>query len=85
LVEILTARPDLEEKLLELLNHPHQLVVAYALLTLDRMESSTLKNLPEELLKRKEKVSLITGSFSQKMELGAFARHIQKKQRERKI
>jgi len=83
--EVLSQRPDLEDRLIVLLKSEHQLVVAYALLTLELMKSPALGCLPEELLTRKEKVTIVTGSFADKMELGAFARHIQKKWRTKEL
>lgn len=86
--EVLSFRPDLEGKLIELLKAENQLVVAYSLLTLELMNSSALGTLPDDLLERKAKVTIREGSFSDQMELGAFARHVKKrwrtKQSERK-
>jgi len=78
LAEILKDRHDLEIKLIELVNHKNQLVAAYSLLTLNLMDSTGLGNLPPELLQREDKITQKMGSFADKMELGAFARHIQK-------
>jgi hypothetical protein len=76
--EMLSERRDLEPQLCNLLNHEDQLVVAYAILTLELMGSRVVGDLPKELLVRNEKVTVIMGSFGDKMELGAFARHRQK-------
>ncbi len=78
LVDVLKNRPEVEDELVTLLTHPNQLVVAYSLLTLSLMRSSKLGNLPSELLDRKEKISRHSGSFREKMELGAYAKQVQK-------
>jgi hypothetical protein len=79
LVDLLKDRPDLEVDLIALLNHNNQLVVAYSLLTLDKMNSPALGKLPPELFQRGDKITQMMGSFADKLELKAFARHIQKK------
>lgn len=81
--ELLRDRLDLESELVELLNHKSQLVAAYSLIALDLMDSQALENLPGSLLGRHEKITTHMGSFSDKMELGAFARQIQKSWRKR--
>jgi hypothetical protein len=69
-----------EHKLVKLLEHENQLVVAYALLTLQLMGSRGLRALPAELLERRSKITLRTGSFSTSMDLGGLARQFQKSQ-----
>ena len=66
------------EQLLKCLSDEHQLVVAYALLVLKRANDPTLKELPRELLNRHGKITILMGGFSDKMELGAFARMLKK-------
>jgi hypothetical protein len=83
--ELLRDRVDLEMKLIELLKHESQLVSAYSLVVLDLMDSQELGQLPEGLLGRKEKITTHMGSFSDKMELGAYARQIQKRWRDRHL
>ncbi len=77
--EVLSGRRDLEPQLCVILNHENQLVAAYAILTLELMDSKVVGDLPKELLGRKEKVTVIMGSFANKMELGAFARQRRKR------
>ena len=67
-----------EHKLVKLLSHENQLVVAYALLTLQLMGSESLRTLPAELLQRRSKITLRTGSFSTSMDVGGLARQLQK-------
>lgn len=81
--ELLRGHADLEARLVELFSHRSQLVSAYSLLTLDLMDSRELEHLPGSLLERREKITKLMGSFADKMELGAFARQMQKGWRER--
>jgi hypothetical protein len=69
-----------EHKLTGLLEHENQLVVAYALLTLQLMGSRRLRTLPAQLLERRSKITLRTGSFSTSMDLGGLVRQLQKSQ-----
>ena len=66
------------EQLMECLSHESQLVVAYALLVLSKVNDPALNELPTELLTLHEKITVRSGSFSDKMELGAFARMLRK-------
>jgi hypothetical protein len=66
------------ERLVRCLHDDDQLLVAYALLVFKRAHDPILKELPAELLNRHNKITVRTGSFSQKMELGAFARMLNK-------
>ena len=66
------------ERLMECLSDESQLVVAYALLVLSKVNYPALNELPTELLTRHEKITVRSGSFSDKMELGAFARMLRK-------
>jgi len=77
--EIARSYPECEQKLVDLLVDNHQLVVAYALLTLEIMRSATLQNLPPELLERRSNIKLMTGSIANAMDLGGLARQIQKR------
>jgi hypothetical protein len=81
LLEVVSGRPDLEPRLIELLRDQRQLVVAYSLLALENLNSPALEHLPQELLYAKRHVTWLYGSFGQKMELGAFVRHVQKRWR----
>jgi hypothetical protein len=80
--EIARSHPECEQKLVELLVDNHQLVVAYALFTLEIMRSAALQNLPPELLERRSNIKLMTGSIANAMDLGGLARQIQKRARE---
>ena len=71
--------PELEDNLIELTRHEHQLVSAYSLLTLEKMGSSSLADLDEAVLDRREKISLRQGSFANSMDLGGLARQIKKR------
>jgi len=75
------------ERLMECLSHESQLVAAYALLVLRKMNDPALKELPTELLTSHKKITVRTGSFSETMELGALARMLRKEacRRERNI
>jgi len=66
------------ERLMECLSHESQLVAAYALLVLRKMNDPALKELPTELLTSHKKITVRTGSFSETMELGALARMLRK-------
>jgi hypothetical protein len=83
-LERIVARPDdFHDLLVTSLTHPSQLVVGYSLLALDRMHSRALEDLPPQLLTRRDKITLRTGSFSQSMDLGGLARQITKRRRDR--
>jgi hypothetical protein len=66
------------QRLFKCLFDDEQLVVAYALLVLKWADDPMLKELPEQLLNRREKITVRSGSFSEKMELCAFARMLTK-------
>jgi hypothetical protein len=66
-----------------LLSSPNQLLVAYALQTLELMGSPALADLPDELLERRQQVTLQSGSFRNSMDLGGLARQIRRRARER--
>jgi len=66
------------ERLVRCLHDDNQLLVAYALLVFKRVHDPILKELPAELLNRHNKITVLTGSFSEVMELGAFARMLRK-------
>jgi len=76
--------PDCHDDLVRLLASESQLVVAYALLTLQMMGSGVLEDLPEDLLGRREKVTTDIGSFRSSMDLGGLARQVQKRARQRR-
>ena len=78
LVDEVAARPDCHDALLSLLSSQNQLVVAYVLLTLRRMGSAALAELPKGLLERREKITLDCGSFRNSMDLGGLARQFRK-------
>jgi hypothetical protein len=82
--EIAKGHPNCHDELVGLLSSDSQLVVAYALLTLQMMGSPVLANLPENLLKRREQVTLDIGSFRNSMDLGGLARQVQKRARQRR-
>src|SRR5262245_12714072 len=71
------------ERLVKCLSHESQLVAAYALLVLRKANDPALNQLPTELLTRHEKITVCSGSFRDKMELGAFARMLRKEARRR--
>jgi len=83
LVEQISRLPECHEGLLALLSSPRQLVVAYALHTLELMNSPVLAELPDELLERRQQVTSLCGSFKMSMDLGGLARQIRKRARER--
>jgi hypothetical protein len=66
------------ERLVQCLFHESQLVTAYALLVLRKVNDPALGELPTGLMTRHEKITVCCGSFSDKMELGAFARMLKK-------
>jgi hypothetical protein len=71
-------------KLVGLLSSPNQLVVAYALLTLRKMNSNVRANLTGDLANRKQKITFVAGSFLNSMDLGGLARQYRKEARRRK-
>lgn len=79
-LENIAARPkDFHDLLVASLSHPSQIVVGYCLLALDQMQSTALRNLPPELLTRRDQISIHLGSFRQSMDLGGLARQLNKK------
>jgi hypothetical protein len=72
-----------ESALAALLLDSNQLVVAYALLTLELMRSPVLRDLPSELLQRRSNITIVSGSVKTGMDLGGLARQIQKRARAR--
>jgi hypothetical protein len=83
LVQVLAERKDIESKLFDLLDCKDELVVAYVLVTLKKMDSESLNHLPLSLLERREIVREIDGSFAVEYELGEFAKTIQGQWREK--
>jgi len=83
LVEQIAQLPECHDGLLALLSSPNQLLVAYALQTLELMGSPALADLPDELLERRQQVTFQCGSFRNSMDLGGLARQIRKRARER--
>ena len=81
LVEQLAQCHECHDGLLELLSSQNQLVVAYALKTLEMMGSPALSDLPDELLERRQQISIQSGSFRNSMDLGGLARQIRKRAR----
>jgi hypothetical protein len=82
-VEQIAQLPECHDGLLALLSSPNQLLVAYALQTLELMGSPALADLPDELLERRQQVTFQCGSFRNSMDLGGLARQIRKRARER--
>lgn len=76
--DIVEEFPKYRERVVDALLDRSQLVVAYSLLVLRNANDPVLKSLPNKLLSRCEKITIRTGSFSNKMELGAFARQLAK-------
>jgi hypothetical protein len=70
------------ERLVQCLSHESQLVAAYALV-FEKTNDPVLSELSTEVLNRHDKITIVRGSFSEKMELGAFARMLQKEARRR--
>ena len=81
LVHEIAKRPDCEEGLVALLASPKQLVVAYALMTLRCMGSQAVANLADDLLNRRENISVQSGSIRIGMDLGGLARQYRKEAR----
>jgi hypothetical protein len=74
---MLSGRQDSEKELVKLLSHENELVVAFSLVALEMMGSSSLGQLPKTLLKRKELITKLRGSFGIEVELGEFAQEYQ--------
>jgi hypothetical protein len=81
--ELASDWPEADSDLVGVLADDHAIVVGYALLTLELMNSATLHNLPAELLERRSKVTLVDGSFKTSMDLGGLARRVQKRAQSR--
>ena len=81
--ELAAAHPECEPALVSLLLDASQLVAAYALMTLELMESPALRNLSPEVLQRGSRVTRTTGSIKDTQELGWLARRAQRRARER--
>jgi hypothetical protein len=77
--QIAACHPECEPMLSDLLLDGSQLVVAYALLTLEFMQSSVLLKLPAELLQRHSHVTLSFSGIMTSTDLGALARQVQKR------
>jgi hypothetical protein len=81
--QIAESHPEYEADLAALLLDPSQLVAAYALWTLERMRSPLLENISPEVLQRRSRVSLSSGSIQTDTNLGALARQAQRRARQR--
>jgi hypothetical protein len=81
--EIAATHPEHEAALAAALADESALVVAYALISLELMNSRCLQKLPDALLQRRSNITLIAGSFKSSMDLGGLARQIQKHATER--
>ena len=81
--ELAACHPDCEPALASLLLDASQLVAAYALQTLEWMESPLLQNIPPEVLQRRSRVTLTSGSIHETMDLGWLARRAQRRARRR--
>jgi hypothetical protein len=79
IAEEIARHPEYESALFDLLADSNQLVVAFSLITLEMMGSSRLRELPIELLENRSNITLLFGSFVNKMDLGGLARQIQKR------
>jgi hypothetical protein len=73
--------PQFHDDLIDLLSSTRTLVVAYALMTLRKMRSPFLADLPEELLNRRGQVTISVGSVRNSMDLGGLARQYRKEAR----
>jgi hypothetical protein len=81
--QIAAGNPECQPLLSTLLLDSNQLVVAYALLTLELMRSPVLLDLPADLLKRRSSVMLAFTGVMTPTNLGALARQVQKRARQR--
>lgn len=81
--EIAQSHPECETALATLLLDPSQLVAAYALRTLETMESPLLQEIPPEVLQRRSRVTFTSGSIKWTTDLGWMARRAQRWARER--
>jgi hypothetical protein len=81
--ELAASHPECESALASLLLDASQLVAAYALLTLELMDSPILQNIPPEVLQRRSRVTLTTGSINVTTDLGSLARQAQLRARKR--
>jgi hypothetical protein len=79
--EVAAGSLEWQEALVGLLSSPNQLVVAYALLTLEMMGSLALAELPEELMSRRGSVTFQFGSFRNAMSIGDYAGQLRKRAR----
>lgn len=73
-------QPSVENDLLEAASDENQLVASYAMVTLMEMgiRSQAFRTLVDVACKRREKITMMNGSFSTAMDLGSFARQIRK-------
>jgi hypothetical protein len=74
--EVRKDRPGGEHLLLKHLLHKNPNVAAYCLLGLEQMGSPKIKELPVEILTRKELILIYTGCFVRSETLGDFAKQI---------
>lgn len=81
--ELAASHAECGPALASLLLDASQLVAAYALLTLELMESPLLQHIPPEVLQRRSRVTLSTGSIHVTTDLGWLAREAQRRARER--
>jgi hypothetical protein len=77
--QLAASHPECESALASLLFDSRQLVVGYALLTLELMKSPSLQKLPSELLQRRSNITLVCGSIKTAMDIGGLARQVQKR------
>jgi hypothetical protein len=77
--QIAACHPECEPMLADLLLDGSQLVVAYALLTLEFMRSPVLLNRPAELLQRRSQVTMAFSGVMTSTDLGALTRQVQKR------
>ena len=77
-MERLRGLPNSETLLQSLVENENRFVAAYALLTLRAMNSQKVRELPPKLLDRKDRLTIVTGSFSRVTTLGDFARRLRK-------
>jgi hypothetical protein len=81
--ELAASHSECGPALASLLLDASQLVAAYALQTLELMESPLLRDIPPEVLQRRSRVTITTGSIHMTTELGWLARRAQRRARAR--
>ncbi|MEW6302291.1 MAG: hypothetical protein AB1705_02395 [Verrucomicrobiota bacterium] len=74
--KIIKECPDAEERLMPLVGHQNALVIAFTLLTLQKLQASRWESLWRQFVTDERKVPVCTGSFVFEKTLGDFVKRL---------